>query len=219
VIQHAVNFFSLSGDLYDQVRPAMELAERLGVFLSQVCRGSAEKVEVGLYGTFREIDSKPILAAAVAGTLRSRGATLVNALQVASEAGVDVVESTSSAAIAFPNLMLVRLKTGEEELSLGGTLFGGDHLRLVEVDGIEVDTIPQGRILFVKNDDTPGVVGHLGTLLGETAVNIARMTVGRKPGSNRALMLLEVDAEIPEGTLAAIRKVPGVRDARALNLA
>ena len=195
VIQHAVNFFSLSGDLYDQVRPAMELAERLGLFLSQVCRGSAEKVEVGLYGEFREIDAKPILSAAVAGALRPTGATLVNALQVAKERGIDVMESTSSAGIAFPNLMLVRLKTSEEELSLGGTLFGRNHLRLVEVDGIEVDTILQGNILYVKNDDTPGVVGHLGTLLGERSVNIARMTVGRKPGSGRAVMLLEVEGE------------------------
>jgi D-3-phosphoglycerate dehydrogenase len=218
VIQHAVNFFSLSGDLYDQVRPAMDLAERLGGFLAQVCRGSAEKVEVGLYGEFREIDSKPILSAAVAGALRAPGVTLVNALQVAKERGIDVVESTSSARTAFANLMLVRLKTSDEELSLGGTLFGRNHLRLVEVDGIEVDTIPQGRILYVKNDDTPGVIGRLGTLLGERSVNIARMTVGRKPGSNRAVMLLEVETEIPKETLDEILKVTGVRDARALNL-
>ena len=114
--------------------------------------------------------------------------------------------------------MLVRLKTSEEELSVGGTLFGRDHPRLVEVDGIEVDTIPQGRILFVRNDDTPGVVGRLGTLVGACSVNIARMSVGRKPGSSRAVMLLEVEKEIPEETLGEIRKVPGVRDARPLNL-
>jgi D-3-phosphoglycerate dehydrogenase len=218
VIQYAVNFFSLSGDLYDQVRPAMDLAERIGAFLAQVSRGAPEKIEVGLYGEFREIDPKPILSAAVAGVLRSSGVTLVNSLRVAQERGIDVLESTSSARVAFSNLMLVRLKTGEGELSVGGTLFGRNHLRLVEVDGVEVDTIPQGRILYVKNDDTPGVVGHLGTLLGERSVNIARMTVGRKPGSGRAVMLLEVEGEVKEEVLAEILKVPGVREARALDL-
>jgi D-3-phosphoglycerate dehydrogenase len=220
VIQQAVNFFSLSGDLYDQVRPAMDLAERLGTFLAQVCRGPAEKVEVGLYGEFCEIDVKPILSAAVTGVLRSLqgGVTLVNALQVAKERGIDVLESTSSAHVAFSNLMLVRLKTSDDDFSVGGTLFGRNHLRLVEVDGVEVDTILQGRILYVKNDDTPGVVGHLGTLLGESSVNIARMTVGRKPGSGRAVMLLEVESALPEETLAKILEVPGVRDVRAINL-
>jgi D-3-phosphoglycerate dehydrogenase len=87
--------------------------------------------------------------------------------------------------------MVVRLKTAENDLSLAGTLFGRDHLRLVEIDDVEIDAIPRGHLLLVKNDDTPGVVGHIGTLLGERSVNIARMTVGRKAGSGRAVMLID----------------------------
>ena len=220
LIQHAVNFFSLTGDLYDQVRPAMELAERLGLFLGQACDGSMERVEMGLYGDFREIDAKPILAAAVLGVLRPvvPSATLVNARSVAAERGIEVLESTSSARVAFSNLMVLRLKTSDTDFSVAGTLFGRNHLRLVDVDGVEVDAIPQGHLLLIKNDDTPGVVGHLGTLLGERAINIARMTVGRKPGSGRAVMIIEVDNEVPPDALAAVRRVPGVREARALSL-
>jgi len=221
VIQQAVNFFSLSGDLYDQVRPAMDLAERLGAFLAQVCRGSLERVEVGLYGDLREIDVKPILPAAVAGILRpilSESVTLVNALSVAKERGIEVIESTSTAKLSFANLMVVRLKTADEDLSVAGTLLGRNHLRLVDLDGVEVDAIPQGHLLYVKNDDTPGVVGHLGTLLGERKVNIARMTVGRKPGSGRAVMLIEVDNEVSEKVLDEVRQIAGVRDARAITL-
>ena len=124
-----------------------------------------ERVELGLYGDLREIDAKPILAAAVLGVL-SRGAervTLVNARALAAERGIDVLESTSSARVAFSNLMVLRLKTSESDFSVAGTLFGRNHLRLVDVDGVEVDAIPQGHVLLVKNDDTPGVVGHLGT--------------------------------------------------------
>jgi D-3-phosphoglycerate dehydrogenase / 2-oxoglutarate reductase len=220
LIQHAVNFFSLTGDLYDRVRPAMDLAERLGLFLAQVCDGSMERVEVGLYGDFKEIDVKPILSAAVYGVLqpRAEGVTLVNARALAAERRIDVLESTSTARVAFSNLMVLRLKTSERDFSVAGTLFGRNHLRLVDVDGVEVDAIPQGHVLFVKNDDTPGVVGHLGTVLGERAINIARMTVGRKPGSGRAVMIIEVDSPVPAEVTAAVAAIPGVREARSIGL-
>jgi D-3-phosphoglycerate dehydrogenase len=221
IIQHAVNFFSLSADVYDQVKPAMDLAGRLGTFLAQACAGTPERIEIGLYGDLREIDANPILAAAVCGVLRCAfpdNVTLVNARSLANERGIDVLESTSSAKVAFSNLMAIRLKTADCDFSVAGTLFGRNHLRLVDVDGVEVDAIPQGHLLLIKNDDTPGVVGHLGGVLGERHINIARMTVGRKPGSGRAVMLIEVDNEVTPAVLAEVTKVPGVREARALRL-
>jgi len=221
VIQQAVNFFSLSGDLYDQVRPAMDLAERLGLFLGQVCRGSLERIELGVYGDLREVDLKPILSAAVNGVLRpllSEGVTLVNALSIAQDRRIEILESTSSASVAFANLIALRLKTSDDDLSVAGTLFGRNHLRLVDVDGVEVDTIPQGNILLVKNEDTPGIVGRVGTLLGAHGVNIARMGLGRKPGSGRAIMLIEVDTEVPDSVRAELLKIPGIREARFLRL-
>jgi len=221
VIQQAVNFFSLSGDVYDQVRPAMELAARLGSFVAQVCRGAMERVEVGLYGDVRELDIKPILSAAIHGVLKpvlAEGVTIVNAVALAKERGIEILESTSSARVAFANLMVIRLKTSDEELSVAGTLFGRDHLRLVDVDGVEVDVIPQGKILLVKNEDTPGVVGHIGTLLARHKINIARMGLGRKPGSGRAVMLIEVDQELPGDVLDEVRALPAIRDARSVNL-
>ncbi|HEY3121177.1 MAG TPA: ACT domain-containing protein, partial [Vicinamibacteria bacterium] len=197
------------------------LAERLGMFVAQACTGAQERVELGLYGDLREIDAKPILAAAVTGVLRpvlSDHVTLVNAQQVAERHGIEVLESTSSARIGFSNLMVLRLKTADSDFSVAGTLFGRSHLRLVDVDGVEVDAIPQGHLLLVKNDDTPGVVGNLGRLLGERSINIARMTVGRKPGSGRAVMLIEVDNEVPGDVLAEVARVPGVREARSIRL-
>jgi D-3-phosphoglycerate dehydrogenase len=221
LIQHAVNFFSLTGDLYDQVKPAMDLAERLGRFVSQACDGAPERIEVGFYGDLREIDAKPILAAGVLGVLSPRlgdAVTLVNARNQAAERSIEVVESTTSGQVGFPNLMVMRLKTSDCYFSVAGTLFGRNHLRLVDVDGVEVDAIPQGHLLLVRNDDTPGVVGHIGTLLGERSVNIARMTVGRKPGSGRAVMLIEVDSEVPPAVVAGVAAIAGVREARPIRL-
>lgn len=220
VIQQAVNFFQLSLDVFDQVRPAMDLAERLGLFVSQVCRGPIERIEIGLYGEFQELDTKPVLSAAAAGVLRPvvPGVTVVNALSVAAERGIQILESTSKAPLTFSNLMALRLKTSKEDLSVAGTMFGREHLRLVDVDGVEVDTIPQGNLLFVKNEDTPGVVGQIGTALGRHEVNIARMGLGRKPGSGRAIMLIEVDEAVPETVLAELAKLPGIREARFVRL-
>jgi D-3-phosphoglycerate dehydrogenase len=221
VIQSAVNFYSLAGDLYDKVRPAMDLAERLGLFVGQACKGSLERLELGVYGDLREIDVKPILAAAVTGVLRphmAEGLTLVNALDVARERKIEILESTSTAAVSFANLVALRLKTSEEELQVAGTVFGGGHLRLVDVDSVEVDTIPQGNVLVVRNDDTPGIVGKVGTLLGSHGVNIARMGLGRKPGSGRAIMLIEVDGEVQGAVIDELARVPGIREARFLRL-
>jgi len=188
---------------------------------AQVCRGRQERIEIGLYGELRELEAQPILSAAAAGILRpgaGQGVTVVNAVSVAKERGIDVVESTSSAPIGFSNLIGVRLKTADDDLSVAGTLFGRNHLRLVEIDGVEVDAIPAGHLLYVKNEDTPGVVGQIGTLLGKRRVNIARMTVGRKPGSGRAVMLIEIDGEVEEGTLQEVRSIAGVREARSISL-
>ncbi len=221
LIQNAVNFFSMTGELYDQVRPAMDLAERLGAFVSQARAGNIQRVELGLYGDLRELDAKPILSAAVLGVLRPvvpGQVTIVNARAIAQERGIEVVESISGAPVAFSNLMTLRFKTSEGESGVAGTMFGPNHLRLVDVDGVEVDAIPGGSLLLVKNDDTPGVVGHLGTLLGARHLNIARMTVGRTPGSGCAVMLIEVDDDVPAEVVAEVGRVQGVRDVHAIRL-
>jgi D-3-phosphoglycerate dehydrogenase len=101
---------------------------------------------------------------------------------------------------------------------VAGTVFGGSHLRLVDVDGVEVDTIPRGNVLMVRNEDTPGTVGRVGTVLGTHGVNIARMGLGRKPGSGRAIMLIEVDSEVSAAALAELGAMPGIREARFLKL-
>jgi D-3-phosphoglycerate dehydrogenase len=199
----------------------MDLGERLGLFLGQACRGSLERIELGVYGDLRELDLKPILSASVGGILKphmAEGVTLVNALDIARGRGVEILESTSSAALAFSNLVALRLKTSEEELSVAGTIFGGRHMRLVDVDGVEVDTIPQGNILMVRNDDTPGTVGRVGTFLGDKGVNIARMGLGRKPGSGRAIMLIEVDSEVSQQLTEQLTRLPGIRETRFLRL-
>jgi len=221
VIQQAVNFLSLSGDLYDQVKPAMNLAARLGTFLGQACPGKLERLELGFYGDLKEFDSKLFVSSAVNGLLQSRqveSVTIVNAVPRAKEMGLEIVEATSSATVGFANLIALRLATNETTLSVAGTVFGRDHLRLVDFDGVEVDAVPEGDVLLVRNDDRPGMVGQVGSFLGREGVNIARMGLGRKPGSGRAVMIIEVEGVVSAAALEALPKLPGVREARFLRL-
>ena len=114
--------------------------------------------------------------------------------------------------------MRVSTSSFPSDLAIAGTLFGRDHLRLVEIDGVELDAIPRGHLLYVKNEDQPGVIGEMGSVLGRRDINIARMTVGRKPGSRRAVMILEVDSEVPAAALPELMQVSGVREVRAIAL-
>lgn len=220
VIQQAVNFFQLSGEAYDQIKPAIDLGERLAFFSGQVVPGKVERVDVGLYGAFKDLSAQPIIQATVAGALRASDPTVtfVNATARADAMGVEYAQAVTPSHVSFSNLMSVRLKTSEGELAVAGTLFGETQLRLVEVDGVEVDAVLQGHLVIIKNDDTPGVVGRIGTKLGEHSINIARMNVGRKPNGGRAIMLIEVDANVPENVIADLMKIEGVREARAITL-
>ncbi|MBN2370396.1 MAG: phosphoglycerate dehydrogenase [Vicinamibacteria bacterium] len=219
-IRQAVNFFSISGELYDQVRPAMDLAQRLGSILGQLSAEAPRGVDLCLYGELNEIEGTPIAAAATAGLLQPflhESVTAVNALAIAKEMNIGVSHSTSTTPITFSNMMELRIATKAGDLSVAGTIFGGNHMRVIEFDGVDVEAVPQGRILFVRNDDTPGVVGNIGTILGRCTVNIARMTVGRQAGGD-ALMFIEVDQDLAESVLGEIVKIPGVRQARAVSL-
>jgi D-3-phosphoglycerate dehydrogenase / 2-oxoglutarate reductase len=220
VIQQAVNFFSLTGDLNDQMRPAMLLAERLGSLVGQLTTAMPQRIELNLYGELAELDAKPLLAAAATGVLKpllKQSVTIINAVALAKENGIATAESSSTTPVAYSNLMEIRVQGPDQQHSVAATLFGGNHQRMVELDGVEIDAIPQGHLLLVRNDDTPGVVGAIGTHLGKRAINIARMTVGRQSGSG-ALMLIEVDAEVPKDVVREVAGITGVREARALHL-
>ena len=222
VIQQAVNFYSLAGDLYDKVRPAMDLAERLGLFLAQACRGSLERIELGVYGDLREIDLKPILSAAVTGVLRPAPGRGRDARQRARDRQGPRDRDPRVDLLRVRQLREPRRAAAQDER--GRPLAGGHASSEAPTCAWSTWTasrstpIPQGNVLMIRNDDTPGIVGRVGSVLGGQGVNIARMGLGRKPGSGRAIMLIEVDSEVPAAALAELGRLPGIREARFLKL-
>lgn len=225
VALNAVNMPALTPEQYRVARPYMALAERLGSFAAQVASGNPKTVRMVYFGKTAEGSTHLLRNAGLVGILNrwlSRRATLVNALQIASERGLNVSEQHAHKA-AHVDSITVELETDAGVTTVEGALVLG-RPRLLRVDGISCETPLAGHLLFMKNQDVPGVIGHVGTVLGRNGVNIANFSLGRrdepsKPGEPlEALAVVETDGEVPETVLAQLRENPAVRAARSVSI-
>jgi D-3-phosphoglycerate dehydrogenase len=225
LVKNAVNFPSVHPDEMQRLQPWIQLADRLGGLASQLGAGRIEALGARYYGALLESRGLDVLAAsAAAGALRpilSGGVSIVNARSAARERGIDIIESRSSRARHFTGLLSVKLQTEDGERWVEGTVFEPDSLRLVSVQGIPVEAPLGGTLLIVENDDQPGVIGEVGTILGRHRVNIANFALGR--GERGAIGVVNVD-EGPAGSaldeaVTAIRGVPAIKSAWIVRLA
>src|SRR5262249_12617227 len=207
------------------LRPGSRAADRVGALVSQLGAARVESLGVRYYGTLAESRGVEVLAAsAAAGALRpilSGGVSIVNARSAARDRGIDIIESRSSRARHFTNLLSIKLHTDAGERWVEGTVFEPDSLRLVSLRGIDVEAPLNGTMLIVANDDQPGVIGEVGTILGRHRVNIANFALGR--GNGGAVGIVNVDEE-PGSTeldraVDEIRCVPAIREAWVVRLA
>ena len=188
----------------------MDLAERLGSFLSQTADGGVCKLEVRTLGTFAEHPLKPITMAAVKGLLTpvlEGTVSYVNAPSLAATRGVTVEEGRSSETSPYAGLLRLTLETDSGTTTAAGTLYAPDRPRLVEIDGTPIELRPEGHMLFIRNRDVPGVVGKIGTILGRADVNIAGFHLGRSRGNANAISILTTDSAVPVGALEEIRGI------------
>lgn len=221
VILDAVNFPSIARHEYSALAPAMELAERLGRFLGQVLDGGFKRFEVQTLGSYSDHALKPIVMAATRGLLSPAlegSVSYVNALSLAAERGVQVDESRSSQSSPYAGLLRLTLTTDSASGTVAGTLMGPNRPRLVEVDGISIECEPEGTMLFFRNRDVPGVVGKIGSYLGESGVNIAGIQLGRPEGSDRAVSIVNVDGAVPPDALERIRSMDEIVQVRAVKV-
>jgi D-3-phosphoglycerate dehydrogenase / 2-oxoglutarate reductase len=225
VVRNAVNFPSVHPDEMQRLQPWIRLADRLGALVSQMGAARIEAIGVRYYGALVESRGVDVLAASAAsGALRpilSGGVSMVNARAVARERGIDIVESRSMRARHFTSLLSIKLQTDDGERWIEGTVFGHDSLRLVSVRGIDVEAPLGGTMLIIRNDDQPGVIGEVGTILGRHRVNIANFALGR--GEGGAIGIVNVDEEAGSSALEIameeIRRVPAIREAWVVRLA
>ncbi len=207
VIRNAVNVPSVEPEVYQKLRPYIDLAERLGGILAQLSEGQLERITVEYHGDVTATPTSPLTAAVlkgIMGNISDEPVNFVNAPLFAQQRGVRVDELKSSEHEDYASLITVIYQTATARRILSGTLFGKSDPRLVRLDEYSFDAIPEGHMLFYINEDVPGVIGRIGTVMGTHHVNIAQMSCGRHQVGGRALTILNVDSLIPDAVLAEI---------------
>ena len=222
IIRNAVNVPSIKPELVPKAEPYIHLAQKLGTFIAQIFEGRMEELTVEYAGEVLEEGIYPALTlAALVGLLRpilGNGVNMVNAALIAKQRGIRVVESKSEQSEGYISLIRLQLKGGGSETSVSGTLIKSDAPRIVMVNGYNIEAEPEGYMLFFTNYDRPGVIGRIGTLLGEAGVNIAGMRLGRSKPGELAIAILNVDSPIPEEVMEKVRALPNITYAKLVDL-
>src|SRR3954469_19240259 len=225
VVRNAVNFPSVQADELQRLQPWIRLAESLAAIVSQMGTPRIEAIALRYYGSLADSRPADILAetaaAAVLRPVLSGGVSIVNARAAARARGIEIVESRSSRARHYTGLVSLKLHSSEGERWAEGTVFEPNSPRLVSVRGVNVEAPLAGTLLIICNDDQPGVIGEVGTILGKLGVNIANFALGRN--DTGAVGVVNVDEETSragalESAVESIRKIPAVRDAWLVRL-
>jgi D-3-phosphoglycerate dehydrogenase len=227
VIQNAVNVPSISEEEYQEMLPYILLGERLGAFLAQSGEGGVEEIGLSYSGEIAEWKTALIRNATVAGALNQiahahERANLVNAASIAEERGIRLTERKKAPdARGVSNVLRVTCKSGQQENTVAGCVQPGGLPRLLEIDGIEVEAPLEGTFIYMRNLDVPGVVGRVGTVLGQNNVNIANFSLGRSRQGQEAsaVAVVQVDGEISDKVLDALRNIETVLLAKAIRFA
>lgn len=219
LVRNAVNMPSVSAEVLEQIRPYLVLAEKLGRFQGQLCPGAIEEIEVEYAGDVAGLRVAPLTVAVLKGLLEpvSEHVNMVNAPIVAQERGIKVIESKTSHSRDFASAITTRVRGSMDRL-ITGAIFHGGQPRIVRIDDFMLEAIPEGPTLLIHNRDMPGVVGHVGNLLGEAGINISRMQLALLPERDEACMLVNVDPAPGDDVMERLRGLEPVVTAQLVEL-
>ncbi len=218
----AVNIPGLNAEVMEQLKPHLQLAETLGQLLSQLAGGQIGELEVRLQGEFAQHPSQPLVVAALKGVLSTAlgdSINFVNAGLEARDRGIHVLEVKDEAARDFAGGSLqLSSRSSRGNHTVTGAVFADGELRVTTIDEFPVNVAPSRHMLFTRHRDMPGIIGQLGSVLGEHNVNIASMQVGRRIVRGDAVMVLSLDDPIPPSLLATIHQIEGIQEAHPVTL-
>jgi D-3-phosphoglycerate dehydrogenase len=214
-ITNAVNFPSITAEEAPRLKPFVELAHKLGLFVGQIAQTGVARVQIVYEGAVAHQKIKAATAAALAGLLRPilEDINPVSAPIVAKDRGIAVEETTREAQSDYESLVTLVAETAEGEIRVSGTVFHDGKPRIVHVGDIAIDAEFAPSMIFVRNEDRPGFIGRFAGALGEAEVNIATFALGRDRPGGGAVALVAIDGEMPEPSLATIQSLPGVKQA------
>ena len=217
----AVNMPSVSADMLGRLQPYLTLAEKIGSLHAQLTSSPISEVDVVYAGDFENLPTVHLTRAVLKGLLEpvvQEGVNYVNAPALAAARGIKITESRTPVSGEGGCVLTVRKRGGNAEREICGTVLSKDNIRILYIDGYRVDIRPSGPMLVTQHTDRPGVIGKVGTLIGEAGINIAGMHVGRESEGQGAVMVLKIDTVIPDAVLDQIRQVDGMETARLVQL-
>jgi D-3-phosphoglycerate dehydrogenase len=216
-VVYAVNAPFIAAEAFKVIAPFLQAATQAASLATQLSSGQFESVEIEYEGEVADFDTTPLKSAVIRGLLQpisEENVTLVNATLIADQRGMRITETKGDHESIYKDLISVRLRTSAGQTSVSATI-GHDGPHIVEINDFWVDVSPGAGYLFlIENVDRPGMIGRIGTFLGEKDINISFMRVGRQPGSTHALMVLGLDAAIDPATIAEVARIPDIFSAR-----
>jgi D-3-phosphoglycerate dehydrogenase len=217
-IRGAVNFPAIPPEEFHRLGVFLELGEKLGSFVSQIAHVRVNEIGIRYYGELGQLNTYPVSNAILSGVLKlmlGEDVNLINARSVAEERNIVVIETRSSRQRSFANLISVQLRDGRGGVDwVEGTVLHQNNLRLVSIDGLDIEAPFARYMLVFRNQDVPGVIGRIGTILGNANVNIASFALGRRPDRPEAIGILTVDSPVPEAVVAEIQNSTGINEVR-----
>ena len=221
LVTNAVNMDGIDPRLLPVLQPYRDLCERLGKLLSALARGPVSEVTLEYSGSVQEYPMRPLTASFLKGFLQSKlsdPVNLVNAHVLARDAGIRVLETRAAEPQDFTALISIALRGRDGVRSAAGALFGKREPRLVRLDEFHLDALPSGDMLIVSNDDRPGMVGRIGSTIGDASVNIAYLSLGRDRSGGHAIAVFNLDSSVPDDLLRRIAAIDGVLWAERVTL-
>ena len=217
-IANAVNMPALSAEEAERLRPYMRLAELLGSFAGQLTQTGLKAACIEYEGEAAALNCRPLTQVALTGLLAPilDSVNMVSAPALARQRNIAVTEMKHERDCDYQTLIRLTVTTERGSRSVSGTLFGGDKPRLVEIKGIAMEAELGAHMLYITNEDRPGLIGALGKTLGDAEVNIATFHLGRAERGADAIALLELDEPISAEVLGRVRALPHIKQATAL---
>jgi D-3-phosphoglycerate dehydrogenase len=220
-VRNAVNVPSVPADQLPTLSPYINLAERMGLFIAQLAGGGLTQVTVEYSGEAANLKQEPITLAALKGLLAptlQENVNYVNAPLIAKDRGIEVKVSRSSGATEYTSLVTLRIRADGRDVSASGTLNSKKEPRIIQVDNFPMETVPEGDMLVLMNNDKPGVIGGIGMLLGQNGVNIARMQFGREKQGGLAMSVVSIDSVVSDELMAKIKMLPNVLSVKQIKI-
>ena len=218
-LRNAINAPGFDEALSPLIRAYVDLAGRIGMMLSTLTPGAMKKIEIVYRGAISEMNVAPVTAGVLVGLLAShmdRCVNVINAPIIAEQRGLEVRQVKVDKLAEFSHLIEINISSEKVASSAAGTILSDRFPRIVAIDGFRMELKPEGHVLFIFNDDMPGVVGHLGTILGRNEINIADMMISRKKAPSKATMGISLDSRPDDAVLDEIRSLKFVNAARCL---